>query len=125
MSIARLAPDKGNIGARHPARKPLEPRAPRAVRPVQTKEMTHDDSHDCPGRTDRGPFGPDGAANPSAGSMSLSQVVAKLETDLSDLGHISEISWEDDGYWEVEYQTTDNREVDIRVDPATGETRER
>ena len=62
---------------------------------------------------------------PPAGSMPLSQVVAKLETDLSDLGHISEISWEDDGYWEVEYQTTDNREVDIRVDPATGETRER
>lgn len=62
---------------------------------------------------------------PPAGSMPLSQVIAKLETDLSDLGHISEISWEDDGYWEVEYQTTDNREVDIRVDPATGETRER
>ena len=62
---------------------------------------------------------------PPAGSMPLSQVVAKLETDLSDLGHISEISWEDDGYWEVEYQTTDNRELDIRVDPATGETRER
>ncbi len=62
---------------------------------------------------------------PPSGSMPLSQVVAKLETNLSDLGHISEISWEDDGYWEVEYQTTDNREVDIRVDPATGETRER
>lgn len=62
---------------------------------------------------------------PPAGSMPLSQVIAKLETDLSDLGHISEISWEDGGYWEVEYQTTDNREVDIRVDPATGETRER
>lgn len=63
---------------------------------------------------------------PPAGAMPLSQIVTKLETDLGgQLGHIEDISWDDDGYWEVEYHTTDNREVEIRVDPATGEVRER
>lgn len=62
---------------------------------------------------------------PPAGSMALSAVVTKLETDLgADLSYISEISWDDDGYWEVEYYTNENREVDIRVDPATGEIRQ-
>lgn len=62
---------------------------------------------------------------PPAGSMTLSQVVTKLETDVgTDLSYISEISWDDDGYWEVEYYTADNREVDVRVDPATGDVRQ-
>ncbi|MFD2815148.1 PepSY domain-containing protein [Paracoccus aerius] len=57
--------------------------------------------------------------------MPLSQVVTKLETDLgAELGHITDISWDDDGYWEVEYHNAENREVEIRVDPATGEVRQ-
>lgn len=63
---------------------------------------------------------------PPAGSLPLSEVVTKLETDLGgDLSFISDVSWDDDGYWEVEYHTADNREVDIRVDPASGEIRQR
>lgn len=63
---------------------------------------------------------------PPAGSLPLSQVVSRLETSLGgDLSYISDVSWDDDGYWEVEYQTTDNREVEIRVDPASGEIRQR
>ena len=63
---------------------------------------------------------------PPAGSLPLSQVVSKLETDLgADLAYISDVSWDDDGYWEVEYHTSDNREVDIRVDPASGDIRQR
>lgn len=59
---------------------------------------------------------------PPEGSMPLSQLVTKLEADLAgELGHITDVSWDDDGYWEVEYQNADNREVEIRVDPATGE----
>lgn len=49
--------------------------------------------------------------------MALSEVISMLETDL---GYISGVSWDDDGYWEVEYDTADNREVDVDVDPATG-----
>ncbi|MDQ1899158.1 PepSY domain-containing protein [Paracoccus sp. WLY502] len=59
---------------------------------------------------------------PPEGSMPLSQLVTKLEADLAgELGHITDVSWDDDGYWEVEYQNADNREVEIRVDPASGE----
>jgi hypothetical protein len=125
MSIARLAPNKSNIGASYPARKSLEPRAPQAVRPAQSKEMPMTIRMIALAGLIAAPSALMAQQTPPTGSMPLSQVVAKLETDLSDLGHISEISWEDDGYWEVEYQTTDNREVDIRVDPVTGETRER
>lgn len=62
---------------------------------------------------------------PPEGSMPLSQLVNKLETDLAgELGHITDLSWDDDGYWEVEYHNAENREVEIRVDPATGEVRQ-
>ena len=62
---------------------------------------------------------------PPEGAMPLSQLVTKLETDLAgDLGHITDVSWDDDGYWEVEYHNAENREVEIRVDPATGEVRQ-
>lgn len=62
---------------------------------------------------------------PPAGAMPLSQLVTKLETDLAaELGHITDISWDDDGYWEVEYHNAENREVEIRVDPATGNVRQ-
>ena len=63
------------------------------------------------------------AAPPPAEGMNLSGIIAKIETDLGDsLAYIEEVSWDDDGYWEVEYRTTDNAEVDIRLDPITGET---
>lgn len=61
---------------------------------------------------------------PPQGSMPLSQVVTKLETDVgTDLAFISEVSWDDDGYWEVDYVTTDRAKVEVKIDPATGEVR--
>lgn len=60
---------------------------------------------------------------PPADAMPLSEIIAKIETDLgADLGHVDDVQWDDDGYYEVEYRTADNREVEMRVDPATGET---
>ncbi|MBK4216953.1 PepSY domain-containing protein [Paracoccus caeni] len=62
---------------------------------------------------------------PPAGSMALSELVQKLETDLaSELGTITDVSWDDDGFWDVEYRNTENREVEIRVDPASGEVQQ-
>lgn len=59
---------------------------------------------------------------PPADAMALSEIVAKMETDLSaELGYIEDVQWDDDGYYEVEYRTRDNREVEMRVDPTTGE----
>lgn len=59
---------------------------------------------------------------PPADAMALSEIVAGIESDLgADLAYIEDIQWDDDGYYEVEYRTADNREVDMRVDPRTGD----
>lgn len=60
---------------------------------------------------------------PPSGALPLSRIVATVESNVADLAYIEDVSWDDDGYWEVEYKTRDNREVDIRVDPVTGQTR--
>ncbi|CAM3333840.1 PepSY domain-containing protein [Paracoccus nototheniae] len=60
---------------------------------------------------------------PPADAMPLSEIVAGIETDLAaELGYIEDVQWDDDGYYEVEYRTQDNREVEMRVDPVTGDT---
>nr|WP_111298654.1 PepSY domain-containing protein [Paracoccus saliphilus] len=59
---------------------------------------------------------------PPADALPLSEILAKAEADLGgDLGHFSEIEWDDDGYYEVEYQNAEDREVSLRLDPMTGE----
>lgn len=58
---------------------------------------------------------------PPAGSLALSEVVAKVEADAgATLAYVESVDWEDEGYWEVEYRTTDGKEVKLRADPATG-----
>jgi len=59
---------------------------------------------------------------PPANSMPLSEILAKVEADLgADLGHIDEVDWDDDGYYQIEYHDANGREVEMRLDPATGE----
>lgn len=61
---------------------------------------------------------------PPADAQPLSQILATLEEDLGDtLAFIDEVDWDDDGYYEVEYYTTDGREVKVRLDPVTGQPR--
>ena len=60
---------------------------------------------------------------PPADAQPLSRIVATVEANVSDLAFIEDVSWDDDGYWEVEYRTTDGREVEIKVDPVSGQTR--
>ena len=62
---------------------------------------------------------------PPADAMKLSEILAKFETDTgADLAYIDEVDWDDDGYYEVEYRTTDGREVEVRLDPKTGAVRQ-
>ena len=59
---------------------------------------------------------------PPADGTPLSQMLATLEQE-ADFGHIDDVDWDDDGYYEVEYYTTEGREVKVRLDPVTGAAR--
>ncbi|HRO15994.1 MAG TPA: PepSY domain-containing protein [Paracoccus sp. (in: a-proteobacteria)] len=59
---------------------------------------------------------------PPAGAMKLSAVLAALEARVgAQLAYVDEADWDDDGYWEVEYYSTDGTEVKVKLDPMTGE----
>lgn len=61
------------------------------------------------------------AAPPPADALKLSEIVARVEAHAAaDLAYIDDVSWDDDGYWEVDYKNTQGREVDLRVDPVSG-----
>lgn len=64
------------------------------------------------------------AEPPPPNAMPLSQLVATLEADVgADLAYVESVEWDDDGYWEVEYRTADDREVEVDLDPTTGKPR--
>ena len=59
---------------------------------------------------------------PPADAMPLSEILAGIEADLgAELGHVDEVDWDDDGYYDIEYRTADNREVRVRIDPVSGQ----
>lgn len=58
-------------------------------------------------------------APPPPGALPLSQVIALLEAE-GGIAYIDEVEWDDDGYWEVEYLTSDGRKVEVKLDPLTG-----
>lgn len=60
---------------------------------------------------------------PPSNAQPLSRIVAAVEANVSDLAFIEDVSWDDDGHWEIEYRTTGGQEVEIRVDPVSGQTR--
>ena len=60
---------------------------------------------------------------PPSNAQPLSRIVATVEANVADLAFIEDVSWDDDGYWEVEYRTTGGQEIEIKVDPVTGQTR--
>lgn len=61
---------------------------------------------------------------PPANAMKLSEIVATLEQRMGDqLAYIDQADWDDDGYWEVEYKTTDGAAVEVKLDPISGEQR--
>lgn len=61
---------------------------------------------------------------PPQGAMKLSAVIAALEARVGDsLAYVDDVSWDDDGYWEVEYRSADGAETEVKLDPMTGEPR--
>ena len=54
--------------------------------------------------------------------MNLSEIIARIETR-DQFRYVSEIDWDEDGYYRVIYFTSDKAKVEINIDPATGAPR--
>jgi uncharacterized iron-regulated membrane protein len=57
---------------------------------------------------------------PPANGLPLSQVIATVEKT-QPVRVFTEIEWDDDGYWDIEFINTDNRRSSLRIDPVSGE----
>jgi hypothetical protein len=57
---------------------------------------------------------------PPSNGLPLSQIVAGVETS-QPVRVFTEIEWDDDGYWDIEFINTDNRRSSVRIDPVSGE----
>jgi hypothetical protein len=60
------------------------------------------------------------AAQPSAKAMKLSQIISKVE-GRDKYAYISELTWSQNGYYDIIYFTSDKAKVEIKVDPVSGE----
>lgn len=64
------------------------------------------------------------AAPPPANARPASELVRMIE-QRPDFGYLAELDWDDDGYWKVEYRTREGRKIELRIDPVSGEPRNR
>lgn len=60
---------------------------------------------------------------PPRDAMPLSQILQALEKQ--GVAWFEEIEWDDDGHWEIEYVSTGDKTVKVRIDPVTGKPRTR
>lgn len=61
-------------------------------------------------------------AQPPAGALPLSDILAMVE-QREDVAYFDEVEWDSDGYWEVEFYRPDGAQVEIDIDPLTGDNR--
>ena len=59
---------------------------------------------------------------PPPNALPLSEIILMVEAT-GEVDWIKEVEWDDDGYWEVEYVSTDGRSAEFRMDPVSGERR--
>ncbi|MEI5681616.1 MULTISPECIES: PepSY domain-containing protein [unclassified Mesorhizobium] len=59
-------------------------------------------------------------ATPPDNGKKLSEIIAKIE-QRDQFRYVGEIDWDEEGYYEITYYTTDKAKVEIKIDPATGE----
>lgn len=57
---------------------------------------------------------------PPENAIKLSEIIAGIETR-DQFRYISEIDWDEDGFYRVIYFTSDKAKVEINVNPATGQ----
>lgn len=59
---------------------------------------------------------------PPENGLKLSEIIAKIE-QRDQFRYIDEVDWDEDGYYEVTYFTSDKAKVEIKIDPVTGQPR--
>ncbi len=59
---------------------------------------------------------------PPEKAMKLSEIIAKVE-GRDQFRYIDQIDWDEDGYYDIVYFTSDKAKVEIKLDPVTGESR--
>lgn len=64
---------------------------------------------------DRSPIPPENARK-------LSEILATIE-QRNDFRYVSEVEWDEDGYYDIIYFTGDKAKVEIKIDAVTGQTR--
>ncbi|MBB5221729.1 putative membrane protein YkoI [Amaricoccus macauensis] len=57
---------------------------------------------------------------PPQGALPLAEIIAGIEKS-QPVATFEEVEWDSDGYWEVEFVDTENRNISMRIDPMTGE----
>lgn len=57
---------------------------------------------------------------PPDNAMKLSQIIAKVE-QRQDFRYVYEVTWSEEGYYDVTYFTTDKAKVEMKYNPVTGE----
>jgi uncharacterized membrane protein YkoI len=65
---------------------------------------------------------PAAADAPPEDALPLSEILRMIE-ERDDVRYFKEVEWDDDGYWEVEFYRTDGSEVEVGIDPRTGDPR--
>lgn len=62
------------------------------------------------------------ASPPPTNALALSEIVGTVEKQFN-VKYIDEVSWDKDGYWEVDYIDNEGRKIEIKIDPVTGKVR--
>lgn len=57
---------------------------------------------------------------PPANGLPLSQIIAGVE-QTQPVRVFTEVEWDDDGYWDIEFVNQSNRRASVRIDPVSGE----
>jgi hypothetical protein len=57
---------------------------------------------------------------PPANGLPLSTIIGNVEQS-QPVRVFTEIEWDDDGYWDIEFVNTSNRRTSVRIDPVSGE----
>lgn len=59
---------------------------------------------------------------PPDNALKLSAIIATVE-QRDAFHYVSDVEWNDDGYYDVIYFTTDKAKVEMKIDAVTGKTR--